>query len=99
MAGIAEHPSVLTQDRRGEDQLEGVLFPQIDDTRHPTVRGQIAADDNVGIEDDPHAYGWERTARLASSVSWMASSSLRLTRSAVSRICRKKLSRRRFHWA
>jgi len=69
----------------------------IDDSGDPAVGSEKTADDDVGIENDAHAYGCERTACLASSVSRIASASLRLARTAVSRIWSKKPSRRRFH--
>jgi len=55
MAGIVEYAIVLTQNHRRHDQLEGARFPKIDDARHPTVRGQVATNDGVGIEDNAHA--------------------------------------------
>lgn len=86
MARIAEYAAVFTQNRRRDNELEGVGFPQIDDAGDATVWGQVTADDDIGVKDDPHLYGWERMACLASSVRRTASSSLRLARSATSRI-------------
>lgn len=96
---IAKHLAVFGQDGLGYDQLEGAVFPQINDPGNAAMRGEEATDDDVGIKYDAHAYCRVRRSRVASSTIRVASSSLRPARSAVSRICWKNDSRLRFHLA
>lgn len=52
--GIVQHTDVLVQDDVRGEEVERALFPPIDDPGDPAVRSQVAADDDVGIENDPH---------------------------------------------